>query len=309
MDLPDLNLLAALDVLLREGSVTAAARRLGLSASAMSRTLARLRAATGDPLLVRAGRGLVATPHAAALRARVPALTEEVRAVLRPPPGRLDLAALERVFTLRANEAFIAFFAVPLLHAVMQAAPRARLHFIAKPDRDVTPLREGRVDLEIGLAEDGAPELRRQVLFRDRMVGLVRCGHPLLAPPGATLARYAACFHVAATPRGQIAGPVDAALAAHGLRREVVVAVPGFPDAMQIAAHSDLVALVPRSCLGHHLPGAEVRQAGLTAFDLPVTVAEFAIAATWHPRMDADPAHRWLRGQVRRLCRAAYPPG
>ncbi|MDE2515361.1 MAG: LysR family transcriptional regulator [Rhodospirillales bacterium] len=305
----DLNLLTALDVLLREASVTAAARRLGLSASAMSRTLARLRAATGDPLLVRAGRGLVPTPHAAALRARVPALAEEVRAVLRPPPERIDLATLERVFTLRANEAFIAFFSVPLLHAVAQAAPHARLHFLAKPDKDATALREGAVDLEIGIAADVAPELRRQGLFHDRLVGVVRTGHPLLAGPGATVERYAACNHVAAAPRGMVSGPVDAGLAAHGLRREVAVVVPGFPDALRIARHSDLVALVPRSCLGHALPGSEAMRPGLEVFDLPVAVPEFAIAALWHPRLDADPAHRWLRGLVRGLCRAAYPPG
>ena len=85
MDDIDMNLIAALDTLLTEGSVTGAARRLGLSASAMSRTLARLRAATGDPLLVRAGRRLVPTPHATELRDRVKVLARDVRSVLRPP--------------------------------------------------------------------------------------------------------------------------------------------------------------------------------------------------------------------------------
>src|SRR3954470_18832565 len=107
-DMPeiDLNLLIALETLLDDGSVAGAARRLGLSASAVSRTLARLRAATGDPLLVRAGRGLVPTPRAVELRERVRDLAQEARAVLRPAAG-LDLAALERTFTVRASEGFV----------------------------------------------------------------------------------------------------------------------------------------------------------------------------------------------------------
>src|ERR1700678_1176138 len=106
----DLNLLIALDALLAEGSVVGAARRMALSASAMSRALARLRAATGDPLLVRAGRGLVPTPHAAKLRERVRNLAQDVRAVLRPAANGLDIASLERTFTIRANEGFVEVF-------------------------------------------------------------------------------------------------------------------------------------------------------------------------------------------------------
>src|ERR1700758_1754839 len=104
MDSMDMNLLAALDVLLAEGSVTGAARRLGLSSSAMSRTLTRLRSATGDPLLVRAGRGLVPTPRAAALRDRVHELTRDVRAALRPQITQVDAASLDLTFTIRASE-------------------------------------------------------------------------------------------------------------------------------------------------------------------------------------------------------------
>src|SRR5271169_1335044 len=99
----DLNLLTALDALLAEGSVVGAARRLKLSDSAMSRTLARLRQATGDPLLVRAGRDMVPTPRALELAARVSGLAQDVRAVLRPAAATLDLAALARTFTIRAN--------------------------------------------------------------------------------------------------------------------------------------------------------------------------------------------------------------
>src|SRR6202167_2629238 len=147
----DLNLLPALDALLAEGSVAGAARRLGLSASAMSRTLARLRAATGDPLLVRAGRGMVPTPHAAALRERVRNLAQDAQAVLRPAAASLDLAELKRSFTIRSNEDFVEIFSPRLVAAVRAAAPKVRLQFAPKPDKDVRGLREGMVDLEIGV--------------------------------------------------------------------------------------------------------------------------------------------------------------
>src|SRR5262245_14320110 len=147
MDDVDFNLLEALDALLAESSVTGAARRLGLSASAMSRTLTRLRSATGDALLVRAGRRLVPTPRAADIRDHVHALAREVRTVLRPQTGGHDIAAIERTFTIRANEGFIERFAAPLVIAITSVAPRVRLRFAPKPEKDPTPLREGEIDL------------------------------------------------------------------------------------------------------------------------------------------------------------------
>jgi DNA-binding transcriptional LysR family regulator len=307
MDDVDMNLLAALDVLLAEGSVTGAARRLRLSSSAMSRTLTRLRSATGDPLLVRAGRRLVPTPRAAELRDRVHELSREVRAVLRPQISHLDVASLERMFTLRASEGFVEFLSAPLVVAVMQAAPRIRLRFAPKPDRDAAPLREGLVDLEIGALAASAPELRTQFLFRDGFVGVARIGHPLLADSGVTPERYAACDHVVASRNEDFAGPFDDALEKLSLSRAIRVVVPGYPDAMRIARHSDLVALVPRSCLGNRLASDHGATSGLASFDLPVATPEIMISAMWHPRVDADPAHRWLRDTVMSVCRKAYP--
>ena len=305
MDNVDMNLLAALDVLLAEGSVTGAARRLGLSSSAMSRTLTRLRSATGDPLLVRAGRRLVPTPRAAELRDRVHELSRDVRAVLRPQIADLDIAALELTFTIRASEGFVEFLSAPLVAAVMQAAPHIRLRFAPKPDKDAGPLREGLIDLEIGVLGVSAPEIRTQLLFRDRFVGVARIGHPLLA--GVTPARYAACDHIVASRNADFTGPVDDALDKLGLRRAIRVVVPGYPDAMRIARHSDLIALVPRSCLGNSPASEHAATSGLESFELPVSTPEITISAMWHPRVDADPAHRWLRDTVTSVCRTAYP--
>lgn len=302
---PDFNLLAALDVLLAEGSVAGAARVLGISDSAMSRTLLRLRKATGDPLLVRAGRGLVPTPHALALRPRVRDLAQEVTAVLQPVAGALDLAALDRVFTIRANEGFVETFAARFVGAVAGAAPGVRICFAPKPDKDVRYLREGLVDIEIGVLGDTGPEVKIQSLFQDRFVGVVRQGHPLVS--GAiTAGRYAACGHVVASRRGRMHGPVDEALAALGLERRVVVVVPSFPAALAVAATSDLVGLVTQSFVEAGPAGLAGRP--LCSFALPVTTLPITVSQMWHPRADADPAHRWLREMVFAVCRSRPSP-
>jgi DNA-binding transcriptional LysR family regulator len=299
----DLNLLVALDALLSEASVTGAARRLRLSPSATSRTLARLRAVTGDLLLVRAGRGLVPTPRAAELRDRVRALARDAREVLGPQCQGLDVATLERDFTIRAGEGFVDLVAAPLVASVAEAAPRVRLCFVSKPFKTADPLRDGAVDLEIGTPGLPAPEVRTRLLFRDSFVGAVRTGHALLSGP-LTPERYAACGHVVASRKGEFTGPVDDALAALGLGRRIVAVVPGFPDALRIARGTDLVALVPRSCLGIAQETAETALAGLAGFTIPVPTPELAVSAMWHPRLDADPAQRWFRSIVGEVCRA-----
>jgi DNA-binding transcriptional LysR family regulator len=303
----DLNLLVSLDVLLAERSVTAAARRLGLSPSAMSRTLARLRRATGDPLLVQAGRMLVPTPYAEGLSGHVHRLARDAQAVLQPAAGRLELASLDRIFTIRAGEGFVELLSAPLAAAIAEAAPHVRLRFVPKPDKDAAPLRDGLIDLEIGVLGTTAPEMRTRLLFRDRYVGVARIGHPLLTNGKITPERYAACSHVAASRRGAFWGPIDDALEELGLKRTVRLVVPTYPEAMRIVRRSDLLAVVPRSCLGNALAADHVAVLGLESFELPVRMPGFSISAIWHPRLDADPAHRWLRDAVMTVCGNAYP--
>ena len=153
MATPDLNLLVTLDVLLTEGSVARAARRLRLSPSAMSRALARLRKTTGDPLLVRAGRGLVPTPRALELRERVGPLVQDAQAVLRPAEA-LNLKQLVRTFTLRTRDGFVENFGPALLARIGEEAPGVRLYFMQKTNRESTALRDGTVDLETGLVDN-----------------------------------------------------------------------------------------------------------------------------------------------------------
>lgn len=294
MSMPDLNLLITLDALLAEGSVAGAARRLRLSASAMSRALARLRETTGDPLLVRAGRGLVPTPRALALREPVTLLVNEARAVLRPAE-RLRLKQLSRTFTLRVSDGFTANFGPQLIARISEEAPGVRLRFMQKMDKDNTPLRDGSVDLETGVVADTAgPELRLRALFRDRFVGVVRKGHPL-GRGEVTAERYAAGQHVLVSRRGLDQGLMDDALKAAGHRRVIAAYVSGFSDALVFARASDLIATVPQRHTGN-------LRAGMVSFVLPVSTPEITVSMMWHPRMDGDAAHRWLRRCVLETC-------
>jgi DNA-binding transcriptional LysR family regulator len=299
---PDFNLLIALDALLTEASVAGAARRLNLSTSAMSRTLSRLREVTGDPLLVRAGRNMVLTPYAQASRERARNVVLEARAVLQPSTVELNLAELERVFTLRANDGFIEAFGPVLIAAVAAIAPLVCLRFAPKPEKSSRYLREGLVDLEIGVLSNMGPEIRLQALFRDRFVGVVRKGHPLEAMESVSVSDYVAWGHVVASRRGQPHGPVDEALAERGLTRKIVSVVPGFPSALAVAQASDLIALVPASFLN-----PPETHTTLHMFELPFKTRAITISQMWHPRMEVDPAHRWLRQMVLAMCQRHYP--
>jgi DNA-binding transcriptional LysR family regulator len=303
MSHPDLNLLVTLDVLLAEGSVARAARRLHLSPSAMSRALARLRDATGDPLLVRAGRGLVPTPRAEELRRTVGRIVQEAEALLRPAEI-LDLSRLQRTFTLRNREGFVDTFGPALLARIAHDAPGVKLRFVSKPDKESAPLRDGSVDLETGVIGDTTgPEVRAQALFRDRFVGVVRRGHPLLDGP-VTAERYAAGAHVIVSRRQLDRGPVDEALARLGLARTIAVTVASFSEALTLARGSDLVAQVSERSTGR-------LRDGMATFPLPVDLPGYTVSMLWHPRMDADPAHRWLRTCLRAVCTGKagdFPP-
>ena len=297
MATPDLNLLVTLDVLLAEGSVARAAQRLRLSPSAMSRALARLRETTGDPLLVRAGRGLVPTPRAFELRERVGQLVQDAEAVLRPAK-KLKLKQLVRTFTLRTSDGFVENFGPALIARVGAEAPGVRLRFVQKPNKDSAALRDGSVDLETGVVgQTMGPEVRAQALFRDRFIGVVRVGHPL-GQGEITPSRYAKAKHICVSRRGLDKGPIDDALEPLGLKREIVAIVDGFSTALALARTSDLIASVPERHTGN-------LRAGMHSFPLPVATPEVTVSLLWHPRLDADLAHRWLRGLVREATMAS----
>lgn len=292
--MPDFNLLVTLDVLLSEGSVAGAARRLQLSPSAMSRALSRLREVTGDPLLVRAGRSLVPTPRALELRSQVGVLVDGANAVLRPAE-KLDLSTLERRFTLRTSEGFVETFGPGLLRRIQAEAPKSVLQFVAKPDKDSAALRKGEVDIETGVIDLAtAPEMRAVALFKDRWVAVVREGHAL-AKGKMTASRYVEAEHVHVLRRGLHSTDIDDAVRAAGLERSIAMTVPGFSAALALARETEMVATVPE----RHTAGL---RKGMRALALPLEVPGFTLSMLWHPRMDGDLAHRWLRGHIRSVC-------
>ena len=280
----DLNLLTALDALLDEGSVLGAARRMNLSAPAMSRTLGRIRRALGDEILVRAGRRMVPTPRALELHGRVRSVIEDARLVMRPE-GLADPATLVRGFTVRASDYVAGVFGAALQAIAAREAPQVTLRFADQGKEDVTALREGRIDLDIGVLGSIGPEIRMQTLLRDRFVAVVRRGHPLLKGR-MSARRFAAAAHVSASRRGLSHGPIDDALAAQGLSRRVRFVVPGFHAAMLTAAASDIVAAVPLAVAATAVRlGLKVRY-----LDLPVATPAIVIAQAWHPRFERIPA-------------------
>lgn len=294
MSHPDLNLLVTLDVLLAEGSVARAAQRLRLSPSAMSRALSRLREVTGDPLLVRAGRGLVATPRAVELRERVAQLVQGADEVLRPLQAP-NLREVECLFTLRTSDGFVETFGPGLVARVSEEAPGVHFSFVQKWNKESALLRTGMVDLETGIVDENAsPELMTQFLFQDHYVGVVRADHPLCRGK-ITLTRYLAAKHISVSRKGSDKGPVDAALAAVDAERTAAVIVSGFSASLGLARMTDLVASVPK----RH---TESLRAGMHTFVLPFPVPTFSISMMWHPRLHADPVHRWLRGCLREVC-------
>lgn len=288
----DLNLLAALDALLATGSVTEAATRMHLSTPAMSHTLARIRETFGDPILVRAGRKLVPTSRALALAEPVRALLAHAQA-LREPADTAGLAAVRRHFVVRAPEGIAVVFGATLSRALEREMPLATLQFLPETHADPGALREGRIDLDMGSFRTIDPEAETRVLSTQPLVGAVRAGHPLLKAlkqPTVALAQFAAARHVDVTRRSGEGSPVDSALAALGRQRQVVLLVPSTFSALIAASRADLVASVPeRTARGM------AASLGLTVFELPFEVQSTPMRMAWHPRYQADPAHRWLR--------------
>lgn len=285
----DLNLLVGLDALLEQRSVQDAAAQLHLTPPAVSRTLGRLRAATGDALLVRNGREMVPTAHALALRDEVHELVQRAAAILEPA-RELDLARLERTFTVRANDVLMAAFAPGLLDVVTQDAPGVALRLLGESPDDDKNLSRGEVDLDVGGLPDRSASIASQVVGRDEMALVARSGHPLTAT-APTIEQFADAIHIVVSRRGRLRGPVDEVLEARGLRRRVAAALPSFAAALAIVEGSDTVCVLPRR-LG--VPDGRA----LTPLPVPFPLPGVPAVVTWHRRHDSDPAHRWIRGIV-----------
>ena len=290
----DLNLLRVFDALLENGSVTAASERLQLSIPATSRALGRLRRAMKDPILVRAGRGMAPTPFALRIAPRVRSLLDDASALI-SADREVTVAELERTFTIRINDGVAATLATAAVEATAAVAPGVILRFVAEGNEGIEALRDGSVDLDIGVGDVAAPDIRTAMLYRERLVGIVRAGHPLgrhrRRPTLAQLCQYP---HVSASRRGRARGPLDDALEDAGLQRHVAAVVPTFAVAALLVASSHYVGLVPQRFAEQH-----GQTLGIRWFPIPAALPEVDLCLLWHARLDTDPAQRWLRNTIR----------
>ncbi|MFE4057366.1 LysR family transcriptional regulator [Streptomyces sp. NPDC059096] len=295
----DLNLLAALDALLEEGSVQGAAARLHVTSPAMSRSLGRIRKATGDQILVRTGRHMTPTTRALAMRTQVHALVQQAHHLL-SAQTELDLAGLERVFTIRWHDALTTTCATALIADVHRQAPRVQLRLTAEPGDDTPELRRGEVDLASSAGPPSRPDIRHRLIGHDRLVLAVHPGHSLTQRP-VTPERYAAADHLTVSRRGLLHNRIDDALSALGHERRVIASVPTTATALQLARDTDLVVTLPDAATR-----SARHQLGLTTLPVPLDLPEVSLHLLWHQRHDDDPAHTWLRETATRTLRTLF---
>jgi DNA-binding transcriptional LysR family regulator len=292
-------LLPVLDAILDTRSVGKAAAIVGLSKPAASHALARLRAQTGDPILVRAGQGWVLTDHAAALAPRVRAALEEARRVLSSERD-FDPRELRREFTVQATDQMLSLLGLALGHAVTEAAPGVGLRFVPLQANQALALRN-EVDLALGVFRALPPELRIQRLWSDRYAVIAARSHPAVQGR-ITLEQYLALRHVVIAPRGQPGSVVDDALAVQKLERRAVRWVPYYLSALEMVAASTCIATLSERLARHH-----AERFALQVLDPPLELPPCSGSQAWHPRLDADPAHAWLRQLVATIAAGPAP--
>lgn len=299
----DLNLLRVFDALMDTGSVTEAATRLHLSAPATSRALGRLRRAMNDPLLVRAGRSLAPTPFALRSAARVKSLLQTA-AELRADPAVGEPRSWRRTFSVRINDGLAPVVTSRLTHRIAAEAPGVRLRFTAQDYKEPDLLRDGSLDLDVGVLGPPSPDVLCRRLFSDHFVAVVAADSDLGRVARLTVEDLCAHPHISASRRGLARGPLDDALEAQGRSRHVTAVVPSYAVAALIALEGDVICLLPR-VLARHLVD---RQVPLRYHEVPLDLPTADIEARWHRRVDNDPASRWLRDHLQRAMEPLAPP-
>lgn len=298
MESTDLGLLVALDALLQEGSVTGAARRVGLSTPAMSHALARIRERLGDPILVRAGRGMLLTPRAEGLKPRVHSIVTEARHAL-SPEGPFVAHELSRSFTVHATDYVLTILGLSLDRILRAEAPVAGIRFVPNTPDDAAMLRDGSTDLAVGIYGDLPQEMRSRQLLTDRFVCVTRKEHPAVGKR-LSLEQFVGLAHIQIAPRGKPGGYLDDVLRERGLTRRVARAVPYFITALQLAAQTDYILTVSERIARKLAPTLDLK-----ILEVPVELRPYALNLVWHPRFDGDAGHRFLREAFSRAAREA----
>ena len=284
----DLNMLVSLDALLQEGSVTAAARRVGLSTPAMSHALSRIRERLEDPILVRSGRGMLLTPRAHTLKPRVHELVAEARRALQPERPFVA-QELSCTFIVHASDYVLTVLGGTVDRLLREQAPKACVRFVPNTPEDPDMLRDQGSDLAIGIYGVLPQEMMTQRLLTDRFVCVVRKGHPAVGERF-TLEDFVALPQVQVAPRGKPGGYIDDVLLERGMTRTVARAVPYFLIALQLVAETDYLLVISERIARRY-----ERSLGLEVLEVPLPLRPYALSLLWHPRLDADPGHRLLR--------------
>jgi DNA-binding transcriptional LysR family regulator len=284
----DLALLASLEMLLAERSVSGAAARLGLSQPAVSAQLKRLRALFDDPILVSAGRGMVLTARAQSIEAPLRRLLGDFTELVRTGAA-FDPETSSRHFTIGMTEYAVAISAGRLIGAVRSSAPAITIEVRAIDSRRVQDsLEDGTVDLLIGGDFVINDTLKAVSLYHDPLVFVQRCGHPRGAGPLDAPAMLAADYGAVAIVRSRLGTVVDVALNDHDIGRRVVAKFPSFLPLVDALIRSDLVAILPARV-------AALFADRLDAFESPLPLPCYSAKAAWHSHNQSDDGHRWLR--------------
>lgn len=298
MEPSDLALLVSLDALLQEASVTNAARRVGLSTPAMSHALARIRQRLGDPILVRSGRGMLLTPRAVALKPRVHHVVTEAEHALEPDKPFVP-REISRTFVVHATDYVLTILGSAVDRLLRNEAPQAGVRFVPNTPDDAAMLRDQGADLAVGIYGDLPQEMRSRQLLTERFVCVVRKGHPGVGKRF-TLDQFVRLLHVQVAPRGKPGGYLDDVLRERGLTRTVARAVPYFLTALQLVAETDYVLTISERIARRYAASL-----GLELLEVPLKLRPYALSLIWHPRVDSDAAHRFLRDIFLRAAREA----
>jgi DNA-binding transcriptional LysR family regulator len=286
----DLNLLRAFDAVLREGSVTAAAGRLGMSQPAMSNALSRLRGLLGDPLFMRTPGGMRPTPFAQQLAAPVQQALDLIRASLSQQTG-FDPRTSDRIFRFQLTDVGEIAFLPPLLERLQRDAPLVRVETQHLPQDEVgDALAGGEVDVAVGFLPELSAGVVQKRLFRDRYVCLVRADHPTIGSR-LTRSRFLAATHILVSSRGSAHEIVEQTLRNQGLVRKIALRVPHFTVVPMILSRTDHMVIVPEGLVGAIAPFGRFK-----ALKPPVDIPALEVKVHWHERFDQDPGIAWLRG-------------
>ncbi len=288
MESNDLGLLVSLDALLQEGSVTGAARRVGLSTPAMSHALARIRERLADPILVRSGRGMLLTPRAEALKPEVHRVVNDARKTLAPEKPFVA-RELSRTLTVHASDYVLMMLGGGVDAILRKEAPNLCLRFVPNTTDDAALLRDQGSDLAVGIYGELPLEMRNRQLLTDRFVCVVRKGHPSIKKR-LTLEQFVGVPHIQVAPRGRPGGYIDDVLRERGQTRTVARAVPYFMTALQLAAETDYILTI-----SERLAKRFATPLALEVLEVPLKLRPYALSLVWHPRVESDPGHRFLR--------------